>query len=211
MQDTSETIARLRSLVDELRRSPSAILLQQSREKLDALLALAQAEEFLEDRTRHIDRQKQRETLPPGYSLTRSYGRYGYRPSPQSPTVEWSSSPYSARRAAWVHHELSEGVVDEAEIQETLELRFSPAEAATHRAIVDIALKGAELGMDHGRFDLDDLTTDIVLAGGEAAKEAVVDHLVLLGFLEEIPPNPEGSGMRAFRWIRSLPTEALDF
>ena len=109
MQRDTETLLRLRQQIDEMRRLPLSHL-STHQQDLDALLTLVQAEDWLAERDEQIERRLQRTTLPVGYSLTRSGGRYGYRRGAGA-TIEWSGNPYSARRAAWVHFEMAEEAI----------------------------------------------------------------------------------------------------
>lgn len=180
---------------------------------LESLLLRVQAQRFLDEYDEERARERMRKTLPPGYELTRSGGKYGFRRI-GGRTKDWVRNAGTARRCAW--DDLEAVAEEEAgEITDTSELALhTSADAQLHRVLIDLSLRAFRYEANHpGRiFDLEDLFRGgLAIHGGEEALEAVVDRLVLLGVLEELPEDLKTRGpVRAFRWNWSNTMPAKD-
>lgn len=168
----------IRSLLATL--EPSKFIPPAIVQRLQGLHAILQIQDIMKEDEFHA-RRRARRGLPEGYELTTSARLYGFRKKGDGEmTIAWKRTPEHAIRAAWDHVEAFETDEPIAAVV-TTELSMRAPSPAQQQAMIDAVLVAA-LG---GSASLDELVKATRLPS-ELEAVLVVDHLVTLGFLEEV-------------------------
>lgn len=203
MMTIDENISAAKALLDTIQ--PGSHIPTSVVQQLQALHALRTIQLDLQEHEWSQQSKQQQTTIPEGFEIVYSGGRYGFRRKGSTRVIRWSSSLRSILSRVWSEARLV-AVEDldalDAQVITVDTLGITTPSPAMLQALILAAVSAFKEGTAPAA-----VLTEAIDLPSYAEAQAVIDHLVALGFLEVVggPAGDESENdvTRSYRWMKA--------